>query len=135
MRDRLVLSVGILISLLLPTAGRLAAATDDWPPITAEEKAMKDCPQQPGAPAVFLYREEITDHNTWTATYYCRLKILTAAGKEHANIEIPFVKGSTKIEEYHVKVAETLQEACKLLEIGFEYVTDLNGAKLFRKRK
>jgi hypothetical protein len=38
-------------------------------------------------------------------------------------------------EEYHVKVAETLQEACKLLEVGFEYVTDLNGAKLFRKRK
>jgi integrase len=38
-------------------------------------------------------------------------------------------------EEYHVKVAENLQEACKLLEVGFEYVTDLNGAKLFRKRK
>ena len=38
-------------------------------------------------------------------------------------------------EEYHVKVAETLQEACKLLEVGFEYVTDLNGSKLFRKRK
>jgi hypothetical protein len=38
-------------------------------------------------------------------------------------------------EAYHVKVAETLQEACKLLEVGFEYVTDLNGAKLFRKRK
>ena len=38
-------------------------------------------------------------------------------------------------EEYHVKVAENLQEACKLLEVGFEYVTDLNGVKLFRKRK
>jgi hypothetical protein len=38
-------------------------------------------------------------------------------------------------EEYHVKVAENLQEACKLLEVGFEYVTDLNGFKLFRKRK
>jgi integrase len=38
-------------------------------------------------------------------------------------------------EAYHVKVAETLQEACKLLEVGFEYVTNLNGAKIFRKRK
>ncbi len=38
-------------------------------------------------------------------------------------------------EEYHVKVAENLDEACKLLEVGFEYVTDINGAKLFRKRK
>jgi len=38
-------------------------------------------------------------------------------------------------EEYHVKVAENLDEACRLLEVGFEYVTNLNGAKLFRKRK
>jgi hypothetical protein len=38
-------------------------------------------------------------------------------------------------EEYHVKVAETLDEACKLLEVGFEYVTEINGAKLFKKRK
>jgi hypothetical protein len=38
-------------------------------------------------------------------------------------------------EEYHIKVAQTLEEPCKLLEVGFEYVTDLNGAKLFGKRK
>ena len=28
-----------------------------------------------------------------------------------------------------------LKEACKLLEIGFEYVTDIDGKKLFGKRK
>ena len=38
-------------------------------------------------------------------------------------------------DEFHVKVAQSLDEACKLLEVGFEYVTDINGAKLFRKRK
>jgi len=38
-------------------------------------------------------------------------------------------------EEFYVKVAENLDEACKLLEVGFEYVTEINGAKLFRKRK
>jgi hypothetical protein len=38
-------------------------------------------------------------------------------------------------DEFHVKVAESLQEACKLLEVGFEYVTDMDGKKLFRKRK
>jgi len=38
-------------------------------------------------------------------------------------------------EEFHVKVAGTLDEACKLLEVGFEYVTDMDGKKLFRKRK
>lgn len=34
-----------------------------------------------------------------------------------------------------VKTAENLEEACKLLEVGFEYITDMNGKKLFRKRK
>jgi len=39
------------------------------------------------------------------------------------------------MDEFHVKVPQSLDEACKLLEVGFEYVTDMNGAKLFRKRK
>jgi len=38
-------------------------------------------------------------------------------------------------DEFTVKVADTLDEACKLLEVGFEYVTDMEGKKLFRKRK
>jgi integrase len=38
-------------------------------------------------------------------------------------------------DDYDVKVAETLDDACKLLEVGFEYVTDMDGKKLFRKRK
>lgn len=38
-------------------------------------------------------------------------------------------------DEFTVKVAEDLNEACKLLEVGFEYVTDMNRKKLFRKRK
>ena len=38
-------------------------------------------------------------------------------------------------EDYDVKIAETLDDACKLLEVGFEYVTDMDGKKLFRKRK
>ena len=38
-------------------------------------------------------------------------------------------------EEFHVKVAHNLEEVCKLLEVGFEYVTDVDGFKVFRKRK
>jgi ParB-like chromosome segregation protein Spo0J len=30
---------------------------------------------------------------------------------------------------------KNLEEACKLVEVGFEYVTDIDGCKLFRKRK
>ncbi len=38
-------------------------------------------------------------------------------------------------EEYHVSVARTVQEASSLIEQGFDYVTDLDGMKIFRKRK
>jgi hypothetical protein len=37
-------------------------------------------------------------------------------------------------EDYTVKVASNV-EACRLLEVGFEYVTEFEGIKLFRKRK
>ena len=38
-------------------------------------------------------------------------------------------------DEFTVKVAETLKDACNLLGAGFEYVTDMDDKKLFRKRK
>jgi hypothetical protein len=38
-------------------------------------------------------------------------------------------------EEYHSATAKNLQEACKLIEEGFEYVTEMDSVKLFRKRK
>ena len=38
-------------------------------------------------------------------------------------------------DEYTVNVATSIDECTKLLEIGFEYVTDFEGKKLFRKRK
>jgi hypothetical protein len=37
------------------------AAAEDWPAVTPEQKAMTSIPQQPNAPAVILYREDITD--------------------------------------------------------------------------
>jgi len=40
-----------------------------------------------------------------------------------------------KSEDYTVRVAETLEDCTKLLEAGFEYVTDYQDKKLFRKRK
>jgi hypothetical protein len=37
--------------------------------------------------------------------------------------------------KFLVKTAQTVEEACKLIEVGFEYVTDVDNVKLFRKRK
>ena len=38
-------------------------------------------------------------------------------------------------DEYHSAVAKTIDEARQLVEGGFDYVTDIDGVKLFRKRK
>jgi len=38
-------------------------------------------------------------------------------------------------DEFTSAVAKDIQEACKLIEAGFEYVTEMEGAKIFRKRK
>ena len=40
-----------------------------------------------------------------------------------------------KAEEYHSATAKNIEEAKKLIEQGFEYVTEVEGVKLFRKRK
>jgi integrase len=38
-------------------------------------------------------------------------------------------------EEYSSAVADTVEKATKLIESGFEYVTEMDGVRLFRKRK
>lgn len=53
---------------------------------------------------------------------------------QYINLEAAIYHGGNA-DDFHVKVSATLEEACKLLEIGFEYVTDMDGKKLFRKRK
>jgi hypothetical protein len=37
--------------------------------------------------------------------------------------------------EYISKVAKNEKEICALVEAGFEYVTEFEGAKIFKKRK
>ncbi len=41
---------------------------------------------------------------------------------------------STNNNEFHVKTAKTLEEACELLKVGFDYVVEMDGVKIFRKR-
>lgn len=37
--------------------------------------------------------------------------------------------------EYTYRVADNLEQAKQLIESGFDYITDIDGHKLFRKRK
>ena len=38
-------------------------------------------------------------------------------------------------DDFTVKVAATIEEACKLVEVGFEYVCEMDEKKIFKKRK
>ncbi len=38
-------------------------------------------------------------------------------------------------DKYHVKVAETVEEAIKLISVGYEYVSTLGAVQIYRKRK
>ncbi len=79
-------------------------AQKDWPQITPQERAIKDCPQQPGASAIYLYREEIRDEEEGETRIFKRLKVLTAAGRDRANIEILYSKGYSKVVDLEARV-------------------------------
>src|SRR3984957_17990036 len=72
-----------------------------WTVPTAEELSMTSQPQVPGAPAVYLFREEITEDKLRAFSIYERIKVLNDRGKEFANVELPFSRGgvSTSVDE------------------------------------
>lgn len=71
----------------------LSAAAQKFQEPTKEELQMTSDPKAPGAPAVFLYREEITDNGNHFISEYARVKILTELGKEWATVEVPYSGG------------------------------------------
>jgi hypothetical protein len=86
-----VVCVGVLGSLCLAHAA-------EWPPISKEELAMTDDPANPGAAAILLYREVVTDDIKGFETEYRRIKVLNDDGKKYADIEIPYVDKVMQIE-------------------------------------
>ena len=83
--------------LLLLTAPFAKAV--DWPPIDPADLAMKDVPQQPGAPGVVLLREEIDNDLLHFHSTYMRLKILTEAGRDgYSDVELPYSRRSFTID-------------------------------------
>jgi len=57
---------------------------------TPEELKMTSIPEVPGAPAVYLYKEDITEDYNHMHSYYFRIKVLTEAGKKYGNVSVPF---------------------------------------------
>src|SRR5215469_5133103 len=66
---------------------------------TKEELQMTADPKAPGAAAVYLYREDITDQTDSTHSFYERIKVLSEKGKEMATIHLGYEPGTEKIVE------------------------------------
>lgn len=70
---------------------------------TPEELSMTSQPEVPGAAAVYLYREQITEDHLHVMHVYERLKVLTESGKKYANVELgyssSFGNGNVSIDE------------------------------------
>jgi hypothetical protein len=77
-----------LACLIALTSAALIARAEQWTAPTAEELSMTSQPEVPGAPAVYLFREEITNDKLHMWSKYARIKVLTEAGKEYANVEL-----------------------------------------------
>ncbi len=78
-----------LLSALVSLSATPALA-QQWTVPTPEELSMTSQPEVPGAPAVYLFREETTDDKLHMFSIYTRIKILTERGKEFSNVELHF---------------------------------------------
>src|SRR5579884_3239249 len=76
----------------------VSRAWADWPVIAPEDLKMTDLPQQKGAPAVVLLREEVANDPQNYHSVYMRIKILTEAGRRYADVEIPYSRRNFKID-------------------------------------
>jgi integrase len=90
-------------------------------------------------PELKNYRLYDLRHYFATMLYHrTKLILLVKAKLGHRNIQntliyMHLVKFTE--DEYNTATASTIEEACKLINVGYEYVTEMDDAKIFRKRK
>src|SRR5580698_2641592 len=83
-----------------------AVAAEDWPRVDPDELSMTAEPKDPTASAICLYRQEDIDDVLGTVQEYFRIKILSDAGRNNANIEIDYDRSS---EAFRFIEARTIQ--------------------------
>jgi transglutaminase-like putative cysteine protease len=89
------------VAILLISVPFRALAWSDFPPLNPQELKIDSLPGQPGASAFVLYHEEIDDDKAHYHQTYYRIKVLTEAGRERANVELPYNNRSTNITDIH----------------------------------
>jgi hypothetical protein len=70
---------------------------------TPDELKMTADPKAPGAAAVYLNVEEITDDEHHFHSFYARIKVLAEKGKELATVQIPYLHGNSRIDDIQAR--------------------------------
>jgi len=98
------LVVGLAICLWAAPAAWATVAVG-FQPVSPDELNLKSEPLAPGAPAIILFRQVDRDDNGRTSheDNYFRIKILTEAGRKHADVEIPFFKTQNDVVGIHAR--------------------------------
>ena len=90
-------------------------------------------------PQLKKYRLYDLRHYFATMLYHkTKLILLVKAKLGHRNIQNTLIYThlvNFSEDEYTTATATTVEEACKLINVGYEYVTEMEGVKIFRKRK
>jgi hypothetical protein len=94
-----------LLLLCLATAGFAGDKGDkfDWKPFTPEELAMKDNPVSAGGSGLILDWEVFNNDVDNFQTVYYRIKVFSDAAKSEGNIEIPFVRETSKVTDIQAR--------------------------------
>jgi transglutaminase-like putative cysteine protease len=102
-----VMTTVLALAPLTLTAQAYPSGQPTWPPISAQDLALKDSPITPGEPAMILYYDVRTDNTNATETVFVRIKIFREKGKKYADIEIPYFEKQTAVEEIHASVTSS----------------------------
>jgi hypothetical protein len=70
---------------------------------TNNELKMTADPKAPGAAAVYLNIEDITDDARHYRSYYARIKVLQEKGKDLATVEMPYMQGFSKVTDIQAR--------------------------------
>ena len=103
-RRTLPLPAALAFAFALSASPLAAQAPPSWPPISAQDLALKDSPVNPGEPAIILLYDVQDDNNNSSESIFKRIKILREEGKKYADIEIPYFEKVTQVEEIHASV-------------------------------
>jgi integrase len=90
-------------------------------------------------PELKKYRLYDLRHYFATMLYHkTKLILLVKAKLGHKNIQNTLIYThlvNFSEDEYETATASTVEDACKLINVGYEYVTEMEGVKIFRKPK